>query len=290
MDVTVSGFGIICAIGNDAASVLRSLQEGRTGIGPMRYLQSSHKELPVGEVKLSNEEMKRMLGQDEKTIISRTVLMGAIAIRQALEHAKLDLKGKRVALINGTTVGGMDITERYFKQTKEDDALLPIIEKHDCGSSTREMADLAGLKDAEVCTISTACSSAVNAIILGSEMLLNNEADIIIAGDHPDAPLRRIRYRAGGKRRNPEKPQNHRFHRKNGGGKTKGKEERLKHRVLRSQTLHVIFAIITRYVCNHYTLCLATSHVMFFHDLAFHSKVIKAKSSGKNIFLSWIGL
>jgi len=67
-------------------------------------------------------------------------------------------------------------------QMKEDDALLPVLEKHDCGSSTREMADLAGLKDAEVCTISTACSSAVNAIILGAEMLQTDEADIIIAG------------------------------------------------------------------------------------------------------------
>ena len=182
MSISISGYGIICAIGNDAKAVLKSLKEGKTGIGPMRYLQSSHKELPVGEVKLSDEEMKRMLGQDEKAVISRTVLMGAIAIRQALEHANLDLKGKRVAIINGTTVGGMDITERYFKQMKENDALLPLIEKHDCGSSTHEMADLAGLPNAEVCTVSTACSSAVNAIILGSEMLRNNEADIVIAG------------------------------------------------------------------------------------------------------------
>ena len=182
MSLAVTGFGIICAIGNDVSSVLRSLQEGRTGIETMRYLQSSHKELPVGEVKLSNEEMKRMLGQNEETIISRTVLMGAIAIRQALEHANLDLKGKRIAVINGTTVGGMDITEHYFMQMKENDALLPVLEKHDCGSSTREMADLAGLKDAEVCTISTACSSAVNAIILGSEMLQTSEADVVIAG------------------------------------------------------------------------------------------------------------
>ena len=182
MNIAVTGYGIICAIGNNAQSVLRSLQEGKTGIGSMRYLQSSHKELPVGEVKLSNEEMKRMLGQDERTVISRTVLMGALAIRQALEHANLDLKGKRIAVINGTTVGGMDITEHYFKQMKEDDSVLHLIEKHDCGSSTREMADLAGLKDAEVCTVSTACSSAVNAIILGSEMLKNNEADVIIAG------------------------------------------------------------------------------------------------------------
>ena len=159
MDIQVAGYGIICAIGNDAQSVLRSLKEGRTGIGPMRYLQSSHKELPVGEVKLSNEEMLRMLGQDEKAVISRTVLMGAIAIRQALEYANLDLKGKRVAVINGTTVGGMDVTEHYLLRMREEDNLLPLLEKHDCGSSTREMADLAGLQDAEVCTVSTACST-----------------------------------------------------------------------------------------------------------------------------------
>ena len=183
MDIQVAGYGIISAIGNDAQSVLRSLKEKQTGIGTMRYLDSSHKELPVGEVKLSNEEMTQMLGLDSETAIhSRTVLMGAIAIRQALEDAKLDLKGKRVVVINGTTVGGMDVTERYFLQMREQDDLLPFIEKHDCGSSTREMADLAGLSEAEVCTISTACSSAANAIILGSEMLKMGEADIVIAG------------------------------------------------------------------------------------------------------------
>ena len=182
MDIQVAGYGIISAIGNDAQSVLRSLKEKQTGIGTMRYLDSSHKELPVGEVKLSNEEMTQMLGLDGKDCHSRTVLMGAIAIRQALEDANIDLKGKRVVVINGTTVGGMDVTERYFLQMREQDDLLPLIEKHDCGSSTREMADLAGLSGAEVCTISTACSSAANAIILGSEMLKMGEADIVIAG------------------------------------------------------------------------------------------------------------
>ena len=189
VNVRVSGYGIICAIGNNAEEVLSSLKAGKTGIGTMRFLQTSHKELPVGEVKLSNEEMKRILGQDEKAVIGRTALLGAIAIRQALAHAQWpmvngqwSMKGKRVVVINGTTVGGMDITERYLKQMQEDDALLPLLKKHDCGSSTREMADLAGLHDAEVCTISTACSSALNAIILGSEMLKNDEADIVIAG------------------------------------------------------------------------------------------------------------
>ena len=180
VNVRVSGYGIVCAIGNDASAVLRFLQAGQTGIGPMRYLQSCHKELPVGEVKLSNEEMKRMLGLDESAIVSRTVLMGTLAIRQAI--ADLPLEGKRVVVISGTTVAGMDITERYFMQMRENDTLLPLLQKHECGSSTREMADLAGLRGAEVCTVSTACSSAVNAIILGAEILQHDEADIVLAG------------------------------------------------------------------------------------------------------------
>lgn len=182
MNIKVTGLGIICAIGNDAPSVLQSLQNGESGVGAMRYLDSIHKELPVGEVKLSDAEMKSMLGVKEDEIISRTTLMGAIALRQALQDAVVNIKGKRVVVISGTTVGGMDVTERYFQQMKTDDQLLSLLDKHDCGASTRDIANLAGLTDAEVVTISTACSSAVNSIILGSEMLKADDADIVIAG------------------------------------------------------------------------------------------------------------
>jgi 3-oxoacyl-(acyl-carrier-protein) synthase len=60
--IVITGEGIVSAIGLDKLSVLRSLQEGKTGIGAMQYLDSVHKELPVGEVPLSNEEMKEQLG------------------------------------------------------------------------------------------------------------------------------------------------------------------------------------------------------------------------------------
>ena len=181
--ISVTGLGIICSIGNDAATVLDSRTKGESGIRSMKYLQSKHKELPVGEVQLSNEEMKAILGISDPKPMSRTTLMGAIAIRQALEQAGIsDLKGKRVALISGTTVGGMDLTEMYYEQMKTDDSLLYLPQSNECGKSTEEMAELTGLENAEICTISTACSSALNSIILGSEMLKRNEVDLVIAG------------------------------------------------------------------------------------------------------------
>ena len=183
--ISVTGLGIICSIGNNADSVLDSLLKRKSGVGPMKYLQSKHSYLPVGEVQLSNDQMKDILGIKDETPMSRTTLMGAIAIRQALEHAGItveDLDGKRVALISGTTVGGMDLTENYYEQMKTDDSLLYLPKSNECGKSTEEMAEIIGLKNVQTCTISTACSSALNSIILGSEMLKRDEVDLVIAG------------------------------------------------------------------------------------------------------------
>jgi len=108
--------------------------------------------------------------------------MGAIAIRQAIQSAGVALKGKRVVLISGTTVGCMDITEQLYSEMRFNDDLLSLPLYNDCGRSTSEMAMIAGIEDVGLCTISTACSSALNSIIVGAEMLKNDEADVVIAG------------------------------------------------------------------------------------------------------------
>lgn len=182
MNIIIKGIGIVSSLGIGAEATAEALRKGDTGIHTMRYLQSQHTELPVGEVPLSNEEMIQMLNTTSGRYVSRTVLMGAIALREALHSAGIDadLKGKRVYLISGTTVGGMDMTERVFASAEDND-LYYCVKHHDCGSSTEDMARLAGV-EAECCTVSTACSAALNAIIVGSEMLKNDEADIVIAG------------------------------------------------------------------------------------------------------------
>lgn len=181
--VGITGLGIICSIGNNAAEVLDSLKRGESGIRKMQYLSSKHVNLPVGEVQLSNDQMKQMLGIDSNSLISRTSLMGVIAIREALSQAGVkDIENKRVALISGTTVGGMDLTEQYFEQMKSDDSLLYLPQSNECGKSTEEMAELSGLDNVKTCTISTACSSALNSIIIGAEMLKRGEVDVVIAG------------------------------------------------------------------------------------------------------------
>ncbi len=181
--IAITGMGILCAIGNDKQSVLESLRKKESGIGPMKYLPSIHKEIPVGEIKLSTEEMKKMLGITGNEPISRTSVMGALAVREALAQAGIDdVSGKRVALISGTTVGVMDVTEQYFERMKTEPDLQYLPHSNECGRSTDEIAQFSGLSGAKCCTICTACSSALNAIMLGSEMLKNDEVDLVVAG------------------------------------------------------------------------------------------------------------
>lgn len=184
MNVGINGIGILSAIGNDAGEVRTSLLNGTSGIGQMQYLQTVHRTLPVGEVKLSDAQMKQMLGLPQQMTICRTVLMGALAIRQALVDAPIpkDVKANRVCLICGTTVGGMDVTESHYEALVNGAADISLMKTHDCGACSEQMAELAGLDGVQVCTISTACSSALNAIALGARMLERGEVDYVVAG------------------------------------------------------------------------------------------------------------
>ena len=182
MSIAITGEGIICAIGADKASVLSALRRQETGIATIRYLPSDHHELPVGEVKMSDDEMKSHLGIRLSEEVSRTALMGMMAVSQALSDAQVSGdKRERIVFISGTTVAGMDVTERHFTEMRTSDDHLSCLHYHSCGDNTRQIAEHFSCFS-EYTTVSTACSSAANALILGAEMLKAGEADVVVAG------------------------------------------------------------------------------------------------------------
>ena len=174
--IVITGAGIISAIGVGKDETLRSLVARRSGIGRLRHLQTAHSDLPCGEVNMSDEELKGFLGIPADKVVPRTTLFGIFAVKEAMEEAWI--KGSdRVALISGTTVGGMDVTERHYLQG-DDQSLFRL---HDCGSCTDEIADFFG-GFGLVTTISTACSSAANSIMLGADLIRSGRCDVVVAG------------------------------------------------------------------------------------------------------------
>ncbi|GHV45448.1 beta-ACP synthase [Bacteroidia bacterium] len=181
--IFITGMGIVSAIGNNVAETMQSLQEKRSGISIIKYLKTAHTEFPVGEVKMSNEEMMSILQIPENQTITRTSLMGMLAVREALKSAgiKRNTFPKRVTFINGTTVGGMDKSEQFYQDFLKNDTRNAYIAMHDCGACTEMIADYFSIFT-QVSTVSTACSSAANAILLGAELLKSARADIVVAG------------------------------------------------------------------------------------------------------------
>lgn len=175
----MTGMGIICSLGCGTEEVFASLRAGVACVGVARHLRTIHTELPVGEVSMSNEEMISQLGLSSDMVVTRTPLLGMVAFQQAVNQAGLT-DATRTAFVNGTTVGGMEKSEQYYLDFFEGKH-TEYIGAHDCGAGTEQIGRLFGHLDS-MCTISTACSSATNAIVMGANLIKSGRADAAIVG------------------------------------------------------------------------------------------------------------
>ena len=109
--------------------------------------------------------------------------MGIIAAKEAFHASGLNLLdlGLTTGLISATTVGGMDKCELYYRDFLSNDSRNIYIDSYDCADSTEKIADQLGITD-YITTISTACSSSANAILLGARMIRNGLLDRVVAG------------------------------------------------------------------------------------------------------------
>ena len=181
--VFVTGLGIISGIGNNVRETLQAIEEEKSGIEDIRYLNTIHKgRLPVSEIKLSEKELIERAGLPKEGTYTRATLLGLIAAKEAFENAGLRTSDDvRRGLISGTTVGGMDKSEQYYKDFLSSGEHIEYIETHDCGDSSERIADQLQINDF-LSTTSTACSSAANSILYGSRLIKNNRLDQVIAG------------------------------------------------------------------------------------------------------------
>lgn len=180
--VCVTGIGVVSAIGMNVAENMAAFRNGRSGLGRVARF-STRLDVPVGEVKCTDEELRRKLGVPFR-IASRTALLGMLAAREAMNDASVDVRTQRVGLISATSVGGMDTGERFyphFRTNPDRGGRLRDVRMYDCGASTEAMADYLGIAGF-VTTVSTACSSAANAILLGARMIRAGLLDTVVAG------------------------------------------------------------------------------------------------------------
>jgi len=181
--VLITGIGILSSIGRNLFETIESVLASRSGIGTLLHLDSPFKdEFPFAEVPCSNTQLLELLELNNSIGFSRTSLLGMFAASEAFNHANLDqIPRLRTGLISGTTVGGMDRYERYANDSNTSHYKNHYIDVWDCADSTEKIANLLHIYD-YVTTISTACSSAANALLLGARMIRSGRLDRVVAG------------------------------------------------------------------------------------------------------------
>ena len=185
--ILVTGLGAVSAAGLTVEENIRTLSSGTCAVRPEPALLRTRLAVPVGEVGVGNARLKECLGIAYDVPVTRTALLALLAAREAVEDAGLDssaLSGGRTGFILGTSVGGMDLTEDFYEDFRHDCEAggdIRMIRMHDCGASTDFVAKRLGIKGFTI-TVSTACSSAGNAIMLGARMISAGLLDTVIAG------------------------------------------------------------------------------------------------------------
>jgi len=165
--VAITGIGIVSAAGHGIAAAAAALLESRSGLGPLTLFESPLcGGYPVAEV--HNVDQR-----------PRTIALARLALAEALDG----FDPARCGLALGTTVGGMpesefSLPQYYAREPVRDEAVW---RNHELGSVTASLAREFGLKGPRL-TVNSACASGAEAIACAAELLIDGEADIMVAG------------------------------------------------------------------------------------------------------------
>ncbi|MEP6673974.1 MAG: beta-ketoacyl-[acyl-carrier-protein] synthase family protein [Ferruginibacter sp.] len=182
--VFITGIGVITALGNSVAENQQALKEGVCGIGLSTNLESKYSHtFPVGEIKITTEALKSKLELTDPSV-TRTTALAIHAFNEALDDSGLtdkQLSSGRTALIGGTTVGGMCLTDELYRDANSSVSNSPFLASYDCASVflyLQQHYKMNGI----INTINTACSSSANAIMFGARLIRLGLADRAIVG------------------------------------------------------------------------------------------------------------
>ena len=154
----------------------RSLQEGRTGIGPITLFDTSKYPCKIG-AEIKDYRPEKFFERKELRKISRTDQFALIASEEAINASRIDsYPSEEVGVCLGAGAGGMFEAEVYHKEIllkgkSRPSLLLPFIPSF-TASRVAERFGFSGPKF----TDTTACSSSATAIGYGADLIRSGKS------------------------------------------------------------------------------------------------------------------
>ena len=193
----ITGVGVVSPIGIGISDFWEGLQEGRTGMDRITRFDASEFPCQVA-AEVQDEGYLDHLNEREKEYYARATRYAVAAFTMARLDAGVDhFDEHRTGVILGSAASSMDYMEeqierhpgflRGFKQGTVDPFVMV---KSFIAAPSAAVALAAGCRG-YVTSVSTACTSGVNAVGLAAERIESGQGDIMIAGG-VDTPINRI--------------------------------------------------------------------------------------------------
>lgn len=185
VNVFVTGMGVVSALGATLHDNHQLLRAGRTGLGKPRFFESLYADtFPFGEVNISNETLLKETGLVNESGLTRTDLLAYKAFQEAVGHASLtsnELMDKGTAFISASTVGGMCLTDQLYQDANKLNDSKEFLQSYPAVAHSLRIIRSYGIKGFTD-TLNTACSSSLNALILGCRLIQAGKAQRAIVG------------------------------------------------------------------------------------------------------------
>lgn len=184
--VVITGVGVISPVGIGSDKFWQSLINGESGVGPITKFDASEFDCKIA-AEVSDYDPLNYFSSKEARNMARFVQYAIVTSKEALSHAKLDISqidAERVGVLIGSGIGSINSLEQEHSKylEKGPSRISPhFIPRIIINEAAGQVSIAVGAKGPASC-ITTACSTATNAIGDAFRFIQYGDCDVIIAG------------------------------------------------------------------------------------------------------------
>ncbi len=184
--VVITGAGTINALGQDVATTLEAMREGRCGIGDLEFRDVERLSIRIGG-QVKDYDPEAAFTRQQLALYDRFTQFTLIAARQAVAQSGIEFNDElslHAGVILGNSGGGMTTLDENYRSVYEDgkNRVHPFVVPKLMNNAAASHVSMAwGLHGASY-TVSTACASSNHAMAQAFQMVRCGQSPVMLTG------------------------------------------------------------------------------------------------------------
>jgi 3-oxoacyl-[acyl-carrier-protein] synthase II len=185
--VVVTGLGIVSPVGNDVVSAWDSILAGRSGIGPVTRIDTTHFATHFGG-EIRGLDLEPYISAKDARRMDAFMQYGVVAGMQAMRDSGLVVTAEnadRIGILMGSGMGGLESIEQTydkFLETRSPKRVSPFFIPGSIINLVSGHLSIAFKITGPNLAVATACTTSTHALGLAMRLIHYGEADAMLAG------------------------------------------------------------------------------------------------------------